>query len=102
MNRRLAAVLLSIAALTLPALAANPPAEVPLCSLPSISEVATPSLEPPTPLLLAGSCGTCGRILSCRGVQIGAACTGITGTPGFCEPTGKICTATQKPECACF
>lgn len=102
MNRHLAAVLLSIAALTLPALAANPPAEELFCFPPLASEASAPSLEAPAPLLLAGSCGTCGRILSCRGVQIGAACTGITGTPGFCEPTGKICHGTNKPECACF
>lgn len=102
MNRRLAAVLLSIAALTLPALAATSSLMAPLCSPSAALEAAFPSLESPAPLPLAGSCGTCGRILSCRGVQIGAACTGITGTPGFCEPTGKICSGTQKPECACF
>ncbi len=102
MNRYVAAVLLALAALTPLALAANSPAEELFCSPSAVSEAAFPSLEAPAPLALAGMCGTCGRILSCRGVQIGASCTGITGTPGFCEPTGKICPATLKPECACF
>ena len=100
MKRRFAAVLLAVAALTLPALAATSPLEAPLCSPPAASEAAFPSLEAPAPLLLAGLCGNCGRIPSCYGRSIGSACTGFTGIPGFCEPTGKICSG--KPECGCF
>ncbi len=99
MNRRLAAVLLSIAALSLPALATTSPLEAPLCSPPAASEAASPSFESPAPLLLTGLCGNCGRIPSCYGRLIGTACTGLTGTPGLCAPTGKVCSG--KPECAC-
>ncbi|HEV7668581.1 MAG TPA: hypothetical protein VGS22_08665 [Thermoanaerobaculia bacterium] len=101
MNRQLVFALLSIAALSLPALAATPQPEAPLCSSPEASQATFPSYEFPAAQPLTSFCGTCGVILSCRGVQIGAPCTGISGAPGVCEPTGKLC-VNHLPQCACF